>query len=315
MPTQFNIDGKLVKSVIVLIAAWFLLYLPFALVTLVLLAATGVYLAAYLKKLNLPHPLIARSLKYVAAASLVALPFAWGKYSQERQAFAEKVYIDATMAEAKLHILSGKFQDVAKALTKLEMRGVSEAKPLFEEIQPFLSEEKAKERVLGLSRGDFEKISSGQVLTLSKEQIVNDQLNAKYRSLAAGLKAEFYAKKEKDEKAAKERARVAAAAAREAERDAAIIAKRVLKFGKAPEQSGWDGSYSEVKRFLKEAANDPGSIDITGCTKVSIDEKAGYVVGCDYRGKNGFGALMKFSNWFVIRHGQVVKMLPANSYR
>lgn len=118
------------------------------------------------------------------------------------------------------------------------MRGVTEAKPLFEEIQPFLSEEKAKERVLGLSRADFEKIAGGQALTFSKEQFVNDQLNAKYRSLASGLKAEFYAKKDKDEKAARERARVVAAAAREAERDAAIVAKRVLKFGKAPEQNG-----------------------------------------------------------------------------
>lgn len=91
--------------------------------------------------------------------------------------------------------------------------------------------------------------------------------------------------------------------------------KLALKFGKKPEQSGWDGSYREVKRYLEAAANDPDSIKIETCTNVSYDEKTGWLVGCDYRGKNAFGGVVRNSNWFVIKNGGVFKMLPANAYK
>jgi len=102
----------------------------------------------------------------------------------------------------------------------------------------------------------------------------------------------------------------------EAELKAEKIRQRLeAKFGAKPDQSGWDGSYREVKRYLKKAANDPGSIKIETCTPVSYDEKVGWLVGCDYRGKNAFGALVKNSNWFAIRNGTVIKVLPAGSYK
>ena len=91
--------------------------------------------------------------------------------------------------------------------------------------------------------------------------------------------------------------------------------KLEAKFGPRPSQSAWDGSYREVKKHLKKAANDPDSIKIESCTGVSYNEKVGWLVGCDYRGKNAFGGLVKNSNWFVIKGGMVVKVLPANSYK
>ncbi len=94
-----------------------------------------------------------------------------------------------------------------------------------------------------------------------------------------------------------------------------VRARLEEKFGKRPDQSEWDGSYKEVKRHLASAANDPDSIEISGCTKTSYDEKEGWLVGCDYRGKNAFGGLVKNSNWFVIKNGTVVKVLPGGTYK
>ena len=92
------------------------------------------------------------------------------------------------------------------------------------------------------------------------------------------------------------------------------VAKLEKRFGSTPIQSGWDGSYREVEAFLKARANDPGSLKFEGCTGVSVDQKKGWVVGCDYRGKNAFGGLVLNSNWFVIKNGKVVSALPRTAY-
>lgn len=110
-------------------------------------------------------------------------------------------------------------------------------------------------------------------------------------------------KKEKLAKEAAEKAEV------EAEYNA-----RVTKFGNRPTASAWDGSYPAVERHLKNIANDPDSIDISGCTKVSYTDE-GWLVGCDYRGKNGFGSIVRQSNWFTIRFDQVVNMHSADTYK
>jgi len=94
-----------------------------------------------------------------------------------------------------------------------------------------------------------------------------------------------------------------------------IFQKHEAKFGPKPVPSAWDGSYHEVQRYLEKIANDPDSIKIQGCTPVSVDEKAGWVVGCDYRGKNALGGVVRNSNWFVIKHGAVIKILSADSYK
>lgn len=90
-------------------------------------------------------------------------------------------------------------------------------------------------------------------------------------------------------------------------------AVRLAMFGEAPKQSGWDGSYYEVKSYLKRVANDPDSIEIDRCTAV-YHTKNGWLVGCDYRGRNAFGGLIRQSNWFTIVHGTVVKMHDASAY-
>lgn len=89
---------------------------------------------------------------------------------------------------------------------------------------------------------------------------------------------------------------------------------RVAKFGNAPTPSPWDGSYTAVKQYLKRVANDPDSIKMDGCTKVyTIDQ--GWLVGCDYRGRNAFGGLIRQSNWFTIRHDTVIQMHDASAFR
>lgn len=89
---------------------------------------------------------------------------------------------------------------------------------------------------------------------------------------------------------------------------------RIAKFGKAPSKSAWDGSYYAVERYLKKIANDPDSIEMDGCTKVYHIE-SGWLVGCDYRGRNAFGGMIRQSNWFTIVHEQVIQMHEASAYR
>lgn len=89
--------------------------------------------------------------------------------------------------------------------------------------------------------------------------------------------------------------------------------ERLAKFGESPVASAWDGSYRAVTRYLEQIANDPDSIDIDACTKV-YHIKTGWLVGCDYRGKNAFGATIRISNWFTIVHGRVTKMHDADAY-
>ena len=85
------------------------------------------------------------------------------------------------------------------------------------------------------------------------------------------------------------------------------------KFGDRPVQSGWDGSYRVVTIYLETVANDPDSIKIDNCTKIyHIAE--GWLVGCDYRGKNAFGGVVRNSNWFIIVENRVVKMKPSDAY-
>lgn len=90
--------------------------------------------------------------------------------------------------------------------------------------------------------------------------------------------------------------------------------ERIARFGPAPLLNGWDNSYIEVKLYLKRVVADPDSIKIEGCTPV-YKTNDGWLVGCTYRGKNAFGGLIQQSNWFTIRHKEVIKMESASVYR
>lgn len=91
------------------------------------------------------------------------------------------------------------------------------------------------------------------------------------------------------------------------------LAEKVL-FGTIPQQSGWDGSYSEVKSYLRTTAHDPDSIEFVGCTKVFKNDD-GWLVGCQYRGNNAFGARILAANWFRIQRGQVVQVYEEDAFR
>jgi len=88
---------------------------------------------------------------------------------------------------------------------------------------------------------------------------------------------------------------------------------RMAIMGEKPVKSAWDGTYYAVKNYLKRVANDPDSIDVEECTKVYTSDD-GWLVGCNYRGKNAFGGMIRKSNWFTILRGQVVKMHPYSAY-
>lgn len=88
---------------------------------------------------------------------------------------------------------------------------------------------------------------------------------------------------------------------------------RKVAFGEKPKASGWDGSYYEVQNYLKTVAHDPGSIEMDGCTQVYHSDN-GWLVGCRYRGKNAFGALIRQAQWFTIQRGQVVKVDKSGAY-
>ena len=89
--------------------------------------------------------------------------------------------------------------------------------------------------------------------------------------------------------------------------------RRVARFGEVPTKDVLFGGYYEVEKYLKSVAHDPDSIKFGRCTEVYHTEN-GWLVGCEFRGKNAFGAYVRNFNWFTIRHGQVIGVDEANAY-
>ena len=120
----------------------------------------------------------------------------------------------------------------------------------------------------------------------------------------------YAARVEESERASEEARRQAEEVAqREREERAALIAK----FGEPPQLDPFSGAYRPVERYLERVANDPDSIEMEDCTKVYRGDH-GWLVSCDYRGKNAFGAVVWQSNWFTIVHGEVVSMHEAGEF-
>jgi len=88
---------------------------------------------------------------------------------------------------------------------------------------------------------------------------------------------------------------------------------RLAAFGDPPVKSAWDGTYRVVKEYLRGVMNDPGSLEMDGCTDVRYVDR-GWLVGCDYRGRNAFGGMVRQSNWFIIVHGRVIAMEESSAY-
>ena len=101
--------------------------------------------------------------------------------------------------------------------------------------------------------------------------------------------------------------------ARWEEQQAKEVAEALI-YGSRPVKSEWDGSYPEVKTYLKLTAHDPDSIEFVGCTDL-FKNPDGWVVGCQYRGNNAFGGKILTANWFRIQSGVVVQVYDADAFK
>lgn len=85
-----------------------------------------------------------------------------------------------------------------------------------------------------------------------------------------------------------------------------LKADLVKKFGEK-------GSVGMVHYYLSGIMKDPDSLELD-CGTTDYNSKSGWVIKCDWRGKNSFGGYQRKINWFVIRNGAVVKMESATAY-
>ena len=72
--------------------------------------------------------------------------------------------------------------------------------------------------------------------------------------------------------------------------------------------STWDGSVSQVKKYIKDNLNDPDSYKSVKWSVV-YDDPNGYKVAHEYRAKNGFGAVISKQQIFYLDfNGKVTKV-------
>jgi len=88
---------------------------------------------------------------------------------------------------------------------------------------------------------------------------------------------------------------------------AAKEADTIARHGRKPDF--FEGE-ATVQVHLEKEANDPGSIELVGCTGAVPDKKLGWLIGCKYRGKNAYGGMILAAGMFVVSHGRVVDQLP-----
>lgn len=76
--------------------------------------------------------------------------------------------------------------------------------------------------------------------------------------------------------------------------------------------SKWDGSVSQVAKYLKTNLNDPHSYESIQWSKV-IDTNNEYIVAHQYRAKNRFGAFIVVKQIFHIsKKGEIIKIDDCN---
>ena len=68
-----------------------------------------------------------------------------------------------------------------------------------------------------------------------------------------------------------------------------------------PESSGWDGGVNQVKRFIKDTAKEPSSIEFIEWSPVEDLSNGEYRVRAKYRGENGFGGFTVENKIFYLR--------------
>ena len=73
--------------------------------------------------------------------------------------------------------------------------------------------------------------------------------------------------------------------------------------------SAWDGSFYQVKNYLKRNLKDPSSFDAIEWSPVAKRSDGGYQVRCKYRAKNSFGGYVISNQVFVMdSNGNVISV-------
>jgi|GEM_PF-4550971 len=90
------------------------------------------------------------------------------------------------------------------------------------------------------------------------------------------------------------------------------IQARNNKFGAPP-------SKYNVRQYVRAYLVDrydmyPHSLTIEDCSDIAYHEEDGYLVQCQFWGKDEFGNYERESLWFVIRHNEVVRVRPSHWY-
>ncbi len=203
-------------------------------------------------------------------------------------------------------VKNGKYEEAFTEADKFKELNVAELKALSDEAHSKYAADQAKaekEKNLALSKTKEEKIlallKSVQPSDYDKNLELYGKLVKLFPDNSIYKEKHDSFKKQKDKKLQEAQAFLA--------KKNSEAAARIAQFGEQPRSSAWDGSYHEVERYLKKVANDPSSIKMGKCTKV-YHTPNGWLVGCDYRGKNAFGAVVRNSHWFTIVQGHVIKV-------
>lgn len=78
-----------------------------------------------------------------------------------------------------------------------------------------------------------------------------------------------------------------------------MIKNRDLPFGPKPKYPE-----AEVNSYLRQIMNDPDSLQIQKCSD-PFTSPDGWVIGCEYRGKNPFGGMILKKSLFIINNGRM----------
>lgn len=91
------------------------------------------------------------------------------------------------------------------------------------------------------------------------------------------------------------------------------LMKKLSKFGPEPVKTEADGYYPEVEKYLKQHAPYPETLVMEGCTDCYYTRN-GWLVGCNFREKDGLGITMSQFKWFTITNSTVRKVEQSQAY-
>lgn len=69
---------------------------------------------------------------------------------------------------------------------------------------------------------------------------------------------------------------------------------------------GWDDELGGSEAYVRQGANDPGSIDVSACTPPVLTQRECWVSTCNVRGRNAFGATVLSRVRFTVAHDRIL---------